>query len=199
MSRYDIDLSDSRSGAKWFTPAKDFTRGTNAVKGRILVLRRSNIAQAQRIKASLLDCASKQDPIFAENGVNFILVDKLASEYSAKYILGLLNSRLLNWVFKLSSSNTQINASDLLQLPIRSIDFNNPVEKKMHDDLVALVERMLELNKRLVPIRNTPSSEQDELLREIKHTDAEIDQKVYELYGLTEEEKQVIETSVSKS
>jgi len=26
--------------------------------------------------------------------------------------------------------------------------------------------------------------------------DAEIDQKVYELYGLTEEEKQVIETSI---
>ena len=55
-------------------------------------------------------------------------------------------------------------------------------------------------NKRLAPIRNTPSSERDELLREIKRTDTEIDQKVYELYGLTEEERQVIETSlVSKS
>ncbi len=69
----------------------------------------------------------------------------------------------------------------------------------MHDDLVALVDRMLELNKRLAPTRNTPSSERDELLREIKRTDAEIDQKVYELYGLTEEEKQVIEASVSQS
>jgi len=55
-------------------------------------------------------------------------------------------------------------------------------------------------NKRLAPIRNTSFGERDELLREIKRTDAEIDQKVYELYGLTEEEKQVIETSfVSKS
>ncbi len=63
----------------------------------------------------------------------------------------------------------------------------------MHDDLVALVDRMLELNKRLAPIRDTPSSEREELLREIKRTDAEIDQKVYELYGLTEEEMAVVE------
>ena len=189
ISRYDIDLSDSRSGAKWFTPPEGFTRGKNAVKRRILVLRRSNIAQAQRIKASLVDNASKQNPIFAENGVNFILVNK----YSEKYILGLLNSKLLNWVFKSSSSNTQINASDLLQLPIRRIDFDNPAEKKTHDDLVALVDRMLELNKRLAPIRNIYCNERDELLREIERTDKEIDNLIYNLYGLSDEERKIVE------
>ena len=55
-------------------------------------------------------------------------------------------------------------------------------------------------NKRLAPIRNTSFSEREDLLREIKRTDAEIDQKVYELYGLTEEERQIIGASlVSKS
>ena len=39
--------------------------------------------------------------------------------------------------------------------------------------------------------------EREELLREVKRTDAEIDQKVYELYGLTEEERQTIETSLA--
>jgi len=76
------------------------------------------------------------------------------------------------------------------------LDFDNPAEKKLYDDLVALVDKILELNKRLAPIRNTPFAEREELLREIKRTDAEIDHKVYELYGLTEEERQVIETSV---
>ena len=88
----------------------------------------------------------------------------------------------------------------LRELPIHRIDFDNPAEKKMHDDLVALVDKMLELNKRLAPLRNTPSDERNELLQEIERTDAQIDQKVYELYGLTEEERQIIETSVvSKS
>ena len=67
-------------------------------------------------------------------------------------------------------------------------------------ELVALVDRMLELNKRLAPIRHTPSIEHEQLLRETKRTDAEIDQKVYELYGLTEDERQIIQDSLlSKS
>ena len=75
--------------------------------------------------------------------------------------------------------------------------FDNPKDKKMHDDLVALVEKMLGLNKGLAPVRDTYGYEREELLSEIKRTDAEIDQKVYELYGLTEEERQVIEASLA--
>lgn len=62
----------------------------------------------------------------------------------------------------------------------------------MHDDLVALVDRMLELNKRLAPIRNTPCNKRDELLREINRTDSEIDNLVYDLYGLTEDERRIV-------
>ena len=54
-------------------------------------------------------------------------------------------------------------------------------------------------NKRFTPIRNTSFGERDELLSEIKRTNAEIDQKVYELYGLTNEEQQVIEASLAKT
>lgn len=65
----------------------------------------------------------------------------------------------------------------------------------MHDKLVALVERMLELNKRLAPIRNTPCNERDELMHEIRLTDRQIDNLVYDLYGLTEEERKIVEES----
>lgn len=114
------------------------------------------------------------------------------------YILGLLNSKLLDfYLHRISvpfrggfySANRQF----LEPLPIRRIDFDNPTEKKIYDDLVALADRMLELNKRLTPIRNTPYNERDELLREINRTDNEIDNLVYDLYGLTEEERKVIE------
>jgi hypothetical protein len=84
------------------------------------------------------------------------------------------------------------NRQFLEPLPIRIIDFNNPAEKKMHDKLVALVESMTELNKHLAPIRDTYSNERDELLREIERTDKEIDNLVYDLYGLTEEERKIV-------
>ena len=88
----------------------------------------------------------------------------------------------------------------LKKLPIYLvIDFDNPTEKKMHDDLVALVGRMLELNKRLAPVRNTPCNEHDELVREINRTDGEIDNLVYALYGLTEEERRIVGGDANKS
>jgi type II restriction/modification system DNA methylase subunit YeeA len=52
---------------------------------------------------------------------------------------------------------------------------------------------MLKLNKKLAPIRNTHSDECDELVKEIKKTDREIDEIVYKLYELTPEEIAIVE------
>ena len=49
------------------------------------------------------------------------------------------------------------------------------------------------MKKQIAPIRNTPCDERDELLREIERTDKEIDNLVYDLYGLTEEERKIVE------
>jgi hypothetical protein len=59
--------------------------------------------------------------------------------------------------------------------------------------MVGLVERMLELHKRKLGAR-TPE-EQTMLDRQIGATDREIDQLVYGLYGLTEEEIRIVEGS----
>ena len=60
-----------------------------------------------------------------------------------------------------------------------------------HDRLVALVERMLELHKRLASAR--ASADREMYQRQIEATDREIDQLVYELYGLTEGEIEIVE------
>jgi hypothetical protein len=59
--------------------------------------------------------------------------------------------------------------------------------------MVALVEHMLELHKRL----HAANSQADRELyqRQIEATDNEIDALVYELYGLTDEEIRIVETS----
>jgi hypothetical protein len=77
------------------------------------------------------------------------------------------------------------------QLPIRTIDFNNPSDKAIHDKLVCLVDRMLDLHKKKnsLPL----SSEREKIEREIAITDEKIDDTVYGLYGITEEERKIIE------
>ena len=73
---------------------------------------------------------------------------------------------------------------------IRTIDFNNPAEKAIHDKLVSLVDRMLELYKK----KNSfpPSAEREKIEREIAVTDEKIDEIVYGLYGVTEEERKIV-------
>jgi hypothetical protein len=85
------------------------------------------------------------------------------------------------------------------RLPIRKINFSDPADKARHDKMVELVERMLELNKgkHVAPPSRRQMDRQDggatELDREIAATDAEIDNLVYELYGITDEERNLIE------
>jgi hypothetical protein len=77
------------------------------------------------------------------------------------------------------------------RLPIRTIDFSNPAEVAKHDKLVALVENMLEQQKKHHEARMERDKELYE--RQIKFVNSQIDRLVYYLYGLTEGEIEVVE------
>ena len=66
--------------------------------------------------------------------------------------------------------------------------------KAQHDKLVALVDNMLELQKKYHETRMERDKELYE--RQIKIVDAQIDRRVYELYGLTEGEIKVVEGTI---
>jgi len=115
---------------------------------------------------------------------------------SIHYILGLLNSSLLDWIAKsinsrFSSGYYSFNRQYIEQLPIRTIDFSDPEDKKRHDSMVELVEAMLSLNKQLATAKT--AHEKTALQRQIDATDKQIDTLVYELYGLTDDEIKIVE------
>ncbi len=121
------------------------------------------------------------------------------AEFSLLYALGLLNSRLLSAHLRSVSTPFRggyiaLNRQYIEQLPIRAINFSDPADKARHDRMVALVERMLELNKKKHSGKLAPS-ELDRIDRETAATDAEIDNLVYELYAITEEERKMIEVN----
>jgi len=79
------------------------------------------------------------------------------------------------------------------KVPIRTIDFSNPADKRRHDEMVVLVERMLDLHKKLPAART--DQEKTALQRQIADTDRRIDRLVYDLYGLTEGEIGIVENN----
>ncbi len=81
-------------------------------------------------------------------------------------------------------------------LPIRTIDFTDPEDVARHKRMVGLVERMLELHERLAGARI--ERERTVIGHQISATDRQIDRLVYELYGLTDEEIQVVEEATAR-
>jgi hypothetical protein len=72
---------------------------------------------------------------------------------------------------------------------------SHPAEKARHDRMVALVDRMLEMYKKKHSGKLAPS-ELECLEREIAATDAAIDDLVYDLYGITEEDRKIVEENM---
>ncbi len=121
----------------------------------------------------------------------------LTTEFSMKYLLGILNSRLLSFLYPyvsnkmVAKSFPRLSVGDLKKLPIRNINFNSPDEKKLHDRMIQLVDQMLALHKQLAEAKT--GHEQTLLQRQIDTTDKQIDKLVYELYELTPSEIAIIE------
>ena len=109
--------------------------------------------------------------------------------------MALLNSKLIDWYHHQVSTNFRggyfsYESRFIENIPIRTIDFNSASEKAVHDKIVSLVERMLDIHKQ----RNAlpPSAEREKIEREIAITDEKIDETVYELYGITKEERKIL-------
>ena len=80
----------------------------------------------------------------------------------------------------------------------RSFPIKKTSEEKIVKKISLLVDQILSLNKRLNEFGDKKTSESARIEAEIKKTDNEIDELVYELYGITEAEKKIIEESLGK-
>ena len=118
-------------------------------------------------------------------------------QYDIRYLLALLNSRLMSWLFLAVHSVgrrddfPKIVLKQTRELPFRAIDFKSKPDRARHDRMVSLVEAMLKLHEEFAkakePHRRTV------LERRIAATDRRIDQLVCELYALSDEEIAIVE------
>jgi adenine-specific DNA-methyltransferase len=112
-------------------------------------------------------------------------------QHSYKSVLALLNSTLIGWYFRkkfqISDDDTfpQIMIRDILQFPIPVIAL------KVANELEKLVDQLLQLNQEKQETKLASKAEQ--LQGKIDYCENRINQLVYQLYELTEEEVKMIE------
>ena len=115
------------------------------------------------------------------------------------YVLALLNSKLIDWHFRKISvpfrgNFRSANRQFIEPLPIRRIESSNTADSEVHRAIVEKARRMLKLQGRVGPVRDMFTNRRTDLLHEIARVDSDIDDLVYELYGLTSAERRLVES-----
>ena len=119
--------------------------------------------------------------------------------FSMKFLLGILNSQLISFLYPFVSNKLvaqafpRLSVGDVKRLPIAIVDLEIREKKTLHDKLVALVDKMLVLVPRLRSAKS--ETERATLQNAVSATDRAIDALVYELYGLTPDEIALVEGS----
>ncbi|WP_428235157.1 DUF7149 domain-containing protein [Gracilimonas sp.] len=109
------------------------------------------------------------------------VIDPKNDEQKLLFLLGLLNSRLFTWYHEKNHSKAHAKTSipKILVKEVRSL----PIPKEINLDIEALVKKVIQVKQ------ENPEADTREL-------EAEIDQLVYQLYGVTDEEIAIVEENV---
>ena len=142
-----------------------------------------------------ITCTIDEKRRIPQGGVYFgVLIN---DNVSLKYIISLLNSKLLSFIYKtlfggmhMGGGYLRYRTEFLEQLPIKK------VSKDKQNQFEEGIDMIISLKKRLNEIGDKNTDARQRIEEEIERTDAEIDELVYKLYGITEEEKKVIEESL---
>lgn len=153
----NISIVSDKSSQKLLIPKGNY----------VLVKRLSSKEGKQRISAGVLLAETlSSDFIGIENHLNYIhKADGIFTAYEAYGIAALLNSKLYNRYFQTINGNTQVNATEIMNLPLPSLEIIKKVGKLIKKDEEnneieneAIIANELSINEKitaaLVDIRN---------------------------------------------
>ena len=148
------------------------------------------VAGMTRFLECILD---EKGEIIAGKSTSIITTSKM--DY--RYLLGILNSRLISFFFKtlfggnaLSGGYLRIGPPQLKRIPIKVIDFNDTEDVKRHDKVV---DHVCSIQNLFNQFNQTKLDSRKKILkRRINELDKKIDLEIYKLYNLSDKEKEVI-------
>lgn len=136
-----------------------------------------------------------------DNKDKYILVDKVnqlenISSLDTRFILAIINSKLISWysyrfIFGLAIRTVQFDNPTTSRIPMPVIDLSNSSHKEVHDKIVVLVDNIIELNKKLNTEKNPNSLNM--INRQILACEKQLDNLIFSIYNLNDEEKRIIE------
>jgi len=161
--------------------------------GRRMLLRQV-LSRKLRLQATL----TSQAFLTNQSVQSLIPALEAADAPDLRFLLGCINSRLLSWYFVNVNSAARrddfpkiiIAQTRQLPIPFKKVGRNG---QAAHDRVVKFVDDVLDFHRREQAAKLPQEKEQ--IQRQIDATDRQIDQLVYELYGLSEAEISIVEAA----
>jgi hypothetical protein len=115
-----------------------------------------------------------------------------------RYVLGIINSSLMNWYYhtlnpEMGEAFAEVKKTNIDKLPILVPDPSLRRQMDLHERIKRLAGEMSEIVRKARGARI--DQERTVFERQIQSTDRQIDTLVYELYGLTQKEISIVESS----
>lgn len=119
-------------------------------------------------------------------------VFRIRNEFDPWAFMAIMHSKLFLFLYSVANQGEsrvipQIKASKLSQLPFPTINMTDPIISKLSSKCIEIIS----LKRKLMEIRTPDKITQ--VNRQIDSLEEEIDQLVYSVYGLTEEEIKIVE------
>jgi type I restriction-modification system DNA methylase subunit len=128
---------------------------------------------------------------------NLYTIVKKKPDIDLRYILGLINSKFLNWFYQniLNPEKgevlAQVKRGHIALLPIKEVIQTLISERDLYNEIISLVDQLLKLNEEKAETKLQTKISQIE--SKIDYCENRINQIVYQLYDLTEEEIKIVE------
>ena len=146
--------------------------------------------------------AKELTAVLDEEGIGFLVavhsIITKNSKYETHLILAFLNSKLFNFIHKdrfylgrIPEGSLKYPVSFLKALPIPE-----KINEEIKKEVLKLVNKRLSATIKISELGKKNINNKEKIEGEIQKTDKEIDELVYKIYGITEEEKKIIEESL---
>lgn len=163
---------------------KEHRRKDTPPNRRAATQRITGVDERQRLVAAIVD----RRMWFADSTNSISEVD--GGSLSLEYLVGLLNSDLMQWRFRLTSTNNNVGTNELLALPIFVPDSGETVEVNLYDVVCALSRRVAQLTRDLRASRSP--REIDRLQAAVDESFNGLNDAVFELYGLGVDDRSLV-------
>ncbi len=206
----DVVDSPINEKCRKFLTGKDINRYSIIYKNKYIVYDRARLHRARpeeiftKDKIIIQRISGGNRPIKAvldkEGYFSFastnLLTLKEDSGIKLEYILGILNSKLMNWYYVNKFTNgseltVNISKTFLEQIPIKYAN------KSEEAEIIELVDKMLSLKKEIVSLFDKKTDRVYSLETEFNKLDSRVDQIIYKIYKLNVSEIRVVEESFS--